>query len=351
MFRRLWLIIIVSLMAPFLMRTDRADATACLDNPEGPGCWAGLPIVEYQRLLDEMTLYPEPDVRPLPPNDHELERFSFRRLINSEGTPVFNAPNGEQIRFIDVGFNYVSVEEISGGWVRINPGQWVRESDTVAVQPSTFAGVFVNPDAPYTMAWIVYPTRPSRYPGGPEDPDAPRLAKYSRHNIYTQVEVDGWRWYLIGPEMWIKQIYVGKALFIEPPEDVKGRWFAIDLYEQVLVAYEDQTPVFATLISSGLPDWETREGTFQTWARIANAPMSGAEGQEDFYSLENVPWTLYFDDAISLHGTYWHDGFGYRHSHGCVNMTLTDSYWAFHWSQEGGYERPMVHVWASGDYR
>jgi hypothetical protein len=79
--------------------------------------------------------------------------------------------------------------------------------------------------------------------------------------------------------------------------------------------------------------------------------MSGAEGQEDFYSLENVPWTLYFDNDISLHGTYWHDGFGYRHSHGCVNLTITDSHWVFDWSQEGGYEKPMVHVWASGEYR
>jgi lipoprotein-anchoring transpeptidase ErfK/SrfK len=116
------------------------------------------------------------------------------------------------------------------------------------------------------------------------------------------------------------------------------------------VAYDQDTPVFATLISSGLPEWSTNEGTFQTWARIRNGSMSGAEGQTDFYSLENVPWTLYFDNAISIHGTYWHDGFGYRHSHGCVNMSITDSFWVFQWSAEGGYDKPFVHVWASGNY-
>jgi hypothetical protein len=116
------------------------------------------------------------------------------------------------------------------------------------------------------------------------------------------------------------------------------------------VAYEGDTPVFATLIASGLPDWSTNEGTFQTWVRIVNGSMSGAEGQTDFYSLENVPWTLYFDGSISIHGTYWHDGFGYRHSHGCVNMSLTDSFWVFQWSAEGGYDKPYVHVWASGVY-
>lgn len=352
MLKRLWMIvIIVSLVLPIFPQSKRAEAASCLNGPNEPGCWAGLPVVEYQRLLDEMLLYPEPDVRQLPPNDRELKRFNFRRLINPNGTAIYNAPNGAQVNFIAPGFNYVSIINETTGWVEVNANQWVQASDVAAVQPSTFSGVFVNPDSPYTMAWIVYPVRPSTYPGGPENPDAPRLAKYSRFNIYTSVEVAGWRWYLIGPEMWVKQVNVAKALFIERPEGVKGRWFAVDLYEQVLVAYENDTPVFATLISSGLPKWETNEGTFQTWARIANAPMSGAEGQEDFYSLENVPWTLYFDNDISLHGTYWHDGFGYRHSHGCVNMTITDSHWAFHWSMEGGYEKPLVHVWASGVYR
>lgn len=352
MLKRLWLILfVVSVAVPFWPPSSSAQADSCLNSPNEAGCWAGLPVVEYQELLDEMLLYPTPDVRQLAPNENELKRFNFRRLVNPNGTAIYNAPNGAQVGFIAAGFNYVSITNESVGWVEINANQWVPASDVATVQPSTFSGVFVNPDSSYTMAWVVYPVRPSTYPGGPENPDATRLPKYSRFNIYTTVEIDGWRWYLIGPEMWVKQVYVAKALFIERPEGVKGRWFAVDLYEQVLVAYENDTPVFATLISSGLPDWETNEGTFQTWARIANAPMSGAEGQEDFYSLENVPWTLYFDNDISLHGTYWHDGFGYRHSHGCVNLTITDSHWAFNWSMEGGYEKPMVHVWASGVYR
>ncbi len=330
---------------------NTAEADNCLSEPNGPGCQSGLPVVEYQRLLDEIMLYPEPDVVQVPPNERELNRFNFRRLNNPGGTPIFNAPGGTQTGFVEPGFNFVSVTNISDGWVEINPGQWVRESDTTAVDPSTFSGVLVNPASPFTMAWVVYPIRPSQYPGGPENENAARLPRYTRLNIYTHVEVDGWRWYLIGPETWIKQVYIAKVLYIERPEGIKGRWFAVDLYEQVLVAYEEDTPVFATLVSSGLPDWETNEGSFQTWARVANAPMSGAEGQEDFYSLENVPWTLYFDNDISLHGTYWHDGFGYRHSHGCVNLTVTDAHWAFNWSQEGGYDMPMVHVWASGEYR
>jgi len=35
------------------------------------------------------------------------------------------------------------------------------------------------------------------------------------------------------------------------------------------------------------------------------------------------------DGGISLHGTYWHDIFGYRTSHGCVNMTISDAKWVY----------------------
>ncbi|MEM6283551.1 MAG: L,D-transpeptidase, partial [Chloroflexota bacterium] len=32
---------------------------------------------------------------------------------------------------------------------------------------------------------------------------------------------------------------------------------------------------------------------------------------------------------IALHGTFWHDGFGFPQSHGCVNMSITDAHWLF----------------------
>lgn len=323
----------------------------CLQTPNGPGCQAGLPAAHYQMLMDEMLLNPEPNVRPLPTNEIEVARFAFRRLTNPGGTTIFNAPGGAPIGTVAPGFNYVTVQGSQDGYLQIDPGQWVLESDTAVARPSTFSGVLLDRESmEYPMAWVLIPSFPASYPGAEGDQSRPRLERYTRVNIFETVEVDGWRWYLIGPESWIKQTSVAKILFIDKPAEIKGRWAAVDLYEQVLVAYDEETPVFATLISSGLPQWATNEGTFQTWTRIANGSMSGAEGQADFYSLQNVPWTLYFDGSISLHGTYWHDGFGYRHSHGCVNMTLTDSYWFFQWTMDGGIEKPWVHVWASGEY-
>lgn len=350
---------VVMLLVGFLplapVHAEAENATAlfelCQASPNSGSCQAGLPIAHYQMLMDEMLMHPEPAVRPIPINQTELNRYAFRRLTSAGGTAIYNAPGGQIIGTVDPGFNYVSVVAIQDGWVQINQGQWVLESDTAVARPSTFAGVLLNRDAmEYTMAWVLVPSHPAPYPGAEQDANRPRLERYTRVNIFETVEVDGWRWYLVGPDSWIKQTQVAKITFVERPPEVKGRWIAVDLYEQILVAYEGDSPVYATLISSGLPQWATNEGTFRTWARVRSGSMSGAEGQTDFYSLENVPWTLYFDGAISLHGTYWHDGFGYRHSHGCVNLTITDSHWVFQWTLDGGFDKPYVHVYSSGEY-
>jgi hypothetical protein len=36
--------------------------------------------------------------------------------------------------------------------------------------------------------------------------------------------------------------------------------------------------------------------------------------------------------GAALHGTYWHDNFGQRMSHGCVNMRNSDALWVYRWT-------------------
>ncbi len=326
------------------------DRAACLSSPNGPGCTSGLPSVEYQMLLDEMLLHPQPNVRPLAPNIDEIARFAFRKIVGGSAT-IYDSPGGNAIGSIDAGFNYVSVTGAQGDWIQINDGQWMPASQLAIVRPSTFAGVYLDGKLDYPMAWVLIPTYPSAYPGAAGDQSRDLVPRYARVNIFASATIDGWDWYLIGPEQWICQTNVARVLLVDRPAEVKGRWFAVDLYEQTMIAYEGDTPVFATLVSSGLADWETNEGLFKVWSRQRNGHMSGAEGQTDFYSLENVPWVMYFDNAISLHGTYWHDGFGYRHSHGCVNLSITDAYWAFNWSEDGGFDTPYVYVYSTGQYK
>ncbi|HEX9011914.1 MAG TPA: L,D-transpeptidase, partial [Anaerolineaceae bacterium] len=87
----------------------------------------------------------------------------------------------------------------------------------------------------------------------------------------------------------------------------------------------------------------TRPGLFHIYKRLELETMRGTfeADHSDFYYLEDVPWTMYFDEARSLHGAYWRTLYGYMASHGCVNLSPGDAHWLFNWAKEGDW----VYVW------
>jgi lipoprotein-anchoring transpeptidase ErfK/SrfK len=105
--------------------------------------------------------------------------------------------------------------------------------------------------------------------------------------------------------------------------------------------YDNQRLVFATLISTGVEPFWTRPGLFPIYQKKELENMSGAfeADRSDYYYLENVPWTMYFDKSRALHGAYWARSvyFGYQRSHGCVNLSVGDSHWLYNWAREGDW--------------
>ncbi len=305
---------------------------------------------------DMIAAYPAPDVVQLAANQEMISDRLYQRV--SQRVDIYDAPNGNIVSSLDAGFNFVTTWGPEGEWTQINQDQWVRTEFLTPVTPSTFAGVLLPETLPYPMAWALVHIVPSRTPGAEPISGDAVILRYTKLNLYDVVNVDGWDWYQVGVAQWVEQRDIARVEPVERPADVDTtKWVSVDLYEQVAIAYEDQRPVFATLISSGLADWPTNEGLFHVYVRYPRTVMSGAEGQADFYYLEEVPWTMYFDHDIGLHGTYWHDGFGYRHSHGCVNLSITDSHWLYDWaSSEIDLTVPedtgaAVYVYSSGAYR
>ena len=301
--------------------------------------------------------YPTPNVYPLQIDETILYDRSYRTVVGS--LAVYDAPNGNLLENYGTGYNYATVIQEVNGWAEIAEGKWVKSEilgdDSL---PSRFTGVEL-PDEPlpYTMAWTLKHLRAAKTPGGEPADDNPYLYRYTRVSLYATVEVDGFKWYQIGENQWVHQFNVAKIQPPEKPEEIDThKWVSVDLYEQVAIAYEGDTPVFATLVSSGLSQWSTNEGIFHVYLRFPRTLMSGGYGAEDFYYLQEVPWTMYFDSDIGLHGTYWHDGFGYRQSHGCVNLSIMDAYWLFNWANDEfdfaaeDYEGPAVYVYSSGEY-
>jgi len=115
-----------------------------------------------------------------------------------------------------------------------------------------------------------------------------------------------------------------------PSEIHEVRWIDVDLTGQVLTAYEGDTPVRVTLVSTGIRYMPTPVGQFRIWIKLQYDDMAGPG-----YYLPDVPYTMYFYASYALHGTYWHDNFGHPMSHGCVNLPTPEAEWLFHWADVG----------------
>ena len=117
------------------------------------------------------------------------------------------------------------------------------------------------------------------------------------------------------------------------------RWVEVDLSEQMAVAYEGATPVKAFVVSTGVGNTPTVQGTFRIWAKIAMQDMrGGSRAAGTYYHLRDVKNVQYFHRSYGFHGTYWHDNYGTPMSRGCINMTNEDAKWLFDWTSPAVYD-------------
>lgn len=111
----------------------------------------------------------------------------------------------------------------------------------------------------------------------------------------------------------------------------------VDIREQKLYAYEDDTLFMETSISTGLELSPTPKGTFTIFRKTPSRFMQGPlPGHSDVYDLPGVPWNLYFTHGGAvIHGAYWHSSFGNPYSHGCVNVVPEDARKLYYWAEPG----------------
>ena len=108
------------------------------------------------------------------------------------------------------------------------------------------------------------------------------------------------------------------------------RWISIDLSTQRLIAWEGNKAVYAIIVSTGKASTPTRLGTFRIQTKYRAARMTGPG-----YDLPDVPYTMYYDGGMAIHGAYWHNSFGTPVSHGCTNVAVNHAKWLFDWASVG----------------
>lgn len=167
---------------------------------------------------------------------------------------------------------------------------------------------------------------------------------HHRLHIVGEEEIGGTRYYVADDGRLYREQDVRR---IEPRPRPNGvaaheKWIEVNLAEQYVIAYEGDQPVYVTLTSTGRPhhrsdptiDYNTPTGLFRVRAKHLASKMDGdADTATDGpYSIDDVPWVQYFELAYALHGAFWHNGFGFPRSHGCVNLSPVDGQWFFNWS-------------------
>jgi hypothetical protein len=296
--------------------------------------------VSYDRLVEPLA---ELSAHPLELSGAVVP-FTYAQ-VTQDDAPVYSHPAdaAEDLppkRTLGVGYVWVSVQGSTTyegqDFYQINAGEYVKADALNFYQPSAFHGVALDAQPQGPFAWILTPVQPKLTPAGEVNAERPVFQRYQLVQILAAEPVGEQVWYQVGPDQWINQIYVGKVTPTAPPEGVAPgeKWIDVNLFEQTLAAYEGEHMVYATLVSSGLPGWDTPTGLNRVWLKVLSGKMSGGDNRTDYYFLEDVPWTMYFNKDVALHTAYWHDGFGYRHSHGCVNLPPLDAHWLFQWAPD-----------------
>ncbi len=271
-----------------------------------------------------------------PPTTEDLPRLAPGQIVPTRFDP-------REARAPDAVLSTALVDDAHQRRCDVAP-TWRADTTREREDVSDFAGVRLDcPGAPaLPFAWVQSARsvkRPVEVRAAPSASAAvlrrlaprtilPMTEPLTRQDGYVRVEGDGW---IFARDLRVARRAPSPA-GLRPDE----RWFDIDLAEQVLVAMVGDRPFHATLVATGMGETPTPTGIWRVRIKRTVALMRGAD-----YRVQ-VPWTMYLDDYYAIHSAYWHDRYGNRTSHGCVNLPPIDARVLFHWAGP-----PVPPGWAS----
>jgi lipoprotein-anchoring transpeptidase ErfK/SrfK len=246
---------------------------------------------------------------------------------------------------------YISVDrEMSSAgrrFLRTQNGGYVERGAASPVRNApTFQGLTIDEAHPLPAAFMVA-FEGYTYDLSEDGQRAVRRERAARLSVYhltadPPVTIGRENYLKTRDGFYVRERNIRQVRTSSPPADVAAneKWIEVNLDRQMLIAYEGARPVYATLISSGRRNreseernYETIQGAFRIYAKHLTTTMDGNSAGDGPYSIEDVPWVMYFEGSFALHGAFWHNLFGYMRSHGCVNMAPADARWVFQWSE------------------
>jgi len=252
----------------------------------GEGCSTGVWYQTRDELFTcEAHVQPSPAL-PGPKIDEWAEKASRLpqryAFIRFDGTRAYAHPSdyfrNDYTEALGKGFGIVVTgEQVYEGveFIRTRRHLWIERGSVHFVDGSAFLGVKLQSGQPLDLAWASL--RPVKVH---ERPQGRVIKRLSRHSV-VHIEATKGAWAKLAGGGWVRTTELARTKRMAPPEGVgpTDRWIDIDIEQQVLVAYEGTTPMFATLVSTGknTKQSETPLGTFQIWVKLAYSDMDDIE--------------------------------------------------------------------------
>jgi len=270
---------------------------------------------------------------------YDVPSFSGKRLLTyaqDEVLPIFETVIGDP----EPAYNQA--------WHRIGSSGYVHSA---ALQPVSIllntpqenlpeGGALTDVTVPFTDAH----TGPSA-----DEPVAYRFYYGSTHWVdELVVDAEGSPWYRVADDRWKDRHYYVNArhLHVVTPQRLAPiskdlpwdeKRIEVHLAEQMMIAYEGDKAVLVAQVSTGDVDtnvhWRTPLGRFQIYYKRPSRHMHSPSPEYGDYDLPGVPWVSFFtEEGHAFHGAYWHNDFGKRRSHGCINLSPGNAKWLYLWT-------------------
>ncbi|HUQ06572.1 MAG TPA: L,D-transpeptidase [Kofleriaceae bacterium] len=212
----------------------------------------------------------------------------------------------------------------------------VAATDLSRFHPSKFTGIdlVATPPPSWPFAWVYADDRKSVTARATADKKGAAAGTFPHRAIVPVLEESG-GFVRVADGQWIDRKNVRVAHTRPRPvvADAHTKWIDLDRDEQVMIAYDGDTPVFATLFSSGRRKADTPPAIYRIRSKSSLTKMTAEEREDSHYEVSEVPWATRFRSGLYFHAAYWHDRFGKANSHGCVNLSPIDAKWVYDWTE------------------
>ncbi|MBW8011456.1 MAG: L,D-transpeptidase [Chloroflexi bacterium] len=168
-----------------------------------------------------------------------------------------------------------------------------------------------------------------------------------------QIDIDeqGQVWYRVNERFGPGELLWGQAEAFRclTPEELapispqaEDKSVEINLARQTVSCFEGQNEVFFTRVSTGKDGEDTATPVsdwYRIWRKMVSTHMAGGTNAAG-WDLPGIGWSTFFvGNGVAFHATYWHNNYGEKTSHGCVNMRPEDAKYLFRWTQPSvGYD-------------